>query len=47
MDSAWKSFTGDPIFKELIMTENEIATKILDAAFALHRHLGPGISKCL
>ncbi|HET7115934.1 MAG TPA: GxxExxY protein [Hanamia sp.] len=25
------------------MTENEIATKILDVAFALHKHLGPGL----
>ena len=25
------------------MTENEIATKILDVAFTLHRFLGPGL----
>ena len=25
------------------MTENEIATKILDVAFAIHRFLGPGL----
>ena len=25
------------------MTENEIATKILDVAFALHKSLGPGL----
>jgi len=25
------------------MTENEIATKILDVSFALYKHLGPGL----
>lgn len=25
------------------MTENEIATKVMDAAFLLHRELGPGL----
>lgn len=25
------------------MTENEIATKVMDAAFAVHRGLGPGL----
>lgn len=29
--------------QKYIMTENEIATKILDVAFALHRFLGPGL----
>lgn len=25
------------------MTENEIATKVMDVAFLLHRELGPGL----
>ncbi len=29
--------------KENMMTENEIAKKIMDAAFDIHRNLGPGL----